>query len=94
MTRPHVLLIPSSVVGLATDKPMISADVAGENTKLCNNEPFLDSFANNSDVNGFSVYNDEGPIIHCHGFALSNGDMEASSCYKANALYHPRLTKV
>lgn len=59
---------------------------AGDNTDLCYNELFIDGFSNNSDADGFSVYDDEGPI-HCHGFAWSNDYMEASSRYKANALF-------
>lgn len=55
---------------------------AGDNTDLCYNDITVDF----DSVGGFSVYDDEGPI-HCHGFAWSNDEMEASSRYKANALF-------
>ena len=58
----------------------------GDNTDLCYNELGAAPYANGIDANGFSVYDDEGPI-HCHGFAWSADELEASSRFKANALF-------
>ena len=58
----------------------------GDNTDLCYNELGLAPYANGVDANGFSVYDDEGPM-HCHGFAWSPDDREVTSRLKANALF-------
>ena len=59
---------------------------SGDNTDLCYNELSLAPYANGVDANGFSVYDDEGPM-HCHGFAWSTDDQDVSSRLKANALF-------
>ena len=59
---------------------------SADNTDLCYNELTKAPYSNDIDANGFSVYDDEGPV-HCHGFAWSTDEREASSRYKANNLF-------
>ena len=67
------------------DENCVDKDVA-DNTDLCYNELDKAPYSNGIEANGFSVYDDEGPI-HCHGFAWSPEDQEITTRYKANALF-------
>ncbi len=67
------------------DSDCVDKDVA-DNTDLCYNELDKAPYASNIDANGFSVYDDEGPV-HCHGFAWSPDQLETTTRYKANALF-------
>lgn len=67
------------------DENCVDKDVA-DNTDLCYNELDKAPYAIGIDANGFSTYDNEGPI-HCHGFAWSTDTQETTSRYKANALF-------
>ena len=67
------------------DSDCVDKDVA-DNTNLCYNELDKAPYTNGIGANGFSIYDDEGPV-HCHGFAWSTEDSEITARYKANALY-------
>jgi hypothetical protein len=67
------------------DSDCVDKDVA-DNTDLCYNKLDKAPYANGIDANGFSTYDDEGPV-HCHGFAWSTEEQEITTRYKANALF-------
>lgn len=67
------------------DSNCVDKDV-GDNTDLCYNKLDAAPYANGIRANGFSTYDNEGPV-HCHGFAWSTKDQEITSRYKANALF-------
>lgn len=67
------------------DSDCVDKDVA-DNTDLCYNKLDKAPYANGIDANGFSTYDEEGPV-HCHGFAWSTDGQEISARYKANALF-------
>lgn len=67
------------------DTDCIDKDVA-DNTDLCYNELGKAPYASEIDAEGFSVYDDEGPV-HCHGFAWSPDDREITSRFRSNALF-------
>jgi len=70
---------------LEYDTNCVDRDVA-DNTDLCYNELDKAGYTNGIDANGFSTYDQEGPV-HCHGFAWSTEDQETTTRYKANALF-------
>ena len=67
------------------DSNCVDKDV-GDNTDLCYNELDKAPYSNDIHADGFSIYNNEGPV-HCHGFAWSTGEQEITTRYKANALF-------
>ena len=67
------------------DSDCVDKDVA-DNTDLCYNDLSDAPYTNQIEANGFTVFDEEGPI-HCHGFAWSNDEQETLSRYKGNALF-------
>ena len=67
------------------DSNCVDKDVA-DNTDLCYNELGHTPYASNINADGFTVFDEEGPI-HCHGFAWSTDEQETLSRYKGNALF-------
>jgi len=67
------------------DENCVDKDVA-DNTDACYNELTHAPYANHVEANGFTVFDQEGPV-HCHGFAWANDGQETLSRYKGNALF-------
>lgn len=61
-------------------------EIVKDNMDTCYNELRPSPYSNHINADGFTVFEEEGPM-HCHGFAWANDEQETLSRYKGNALF-------